>query len=185
MKEVSIVGASVNSTQTGTVVQINSSIAQGDTIADRTGNKITSRSVDVLYSYVSGASNSSGAATVALVWDATPNGTAPAFATIFDTTTSFAGQALLNSTIYRDRFKVIWIDFLPDICVSEDGWVNHKRHYVQFRPDKHKEMMNVRYASVSGVVPTTGALYLCFGDTKSTTNTAQISYRIKYKYTDS
>lgn len=184
LKEVYTVAFATGTTTTGAVVSLNNNIAQGDTIGSRTGNRLTTRDIDVLYSYLSGSANSGGVAQVALVYDSQPNAVAPNYSDIWNVTTTGAGQALKNTAANNDRFKIFWVDFLPDICVSEDGYITHKRHYLRLHMEKHKKFMDVRYNTTSAALPITGAWYLTFGDTQSVGATANISYRVKYRFTD-
>lgn len=184
LKEIYTVAIATASNQTGTLVPLNNAIAQGDTISARTGNRITTREIDILYGYVGGAGNSSGLSQVALVYDAQPNAATPVYSDVFATTTTNAGMALKNTANNNDRFKIFWIDFLPDICVSEDGYQLHRRHYLRLNLEKHKKYMDVRYNTTAAAQPVTGAWYLAYGDTQSNAGTATITYRCKYRFTD-
>lgn len=180
-----------NSTTTGTVVQLNSNIAQGDDVTNRTGRQISTLYVDVQYAYFSqvALATVNFGAQVALVYDGQPDGAAPAYSTIFDANGGTAGMSFKDTANNKERFKIFWMDELPTDNGSADPttYMQRKRHFVDLRKNPSlsgKDYSVTRFGGTGAVVPTIGAWYLCFGDSTNSTTTAKIMYIVKYCYTD-
>lgn len=183
-KELYTSSASTNVTTTGTVVPINN-IAQGDDINNRTGKSIKTKQIDIQYRVISNTTNALGVSQVALVYDSQPNGTAPTYSAIFDITNINAGMAFRNTANFADRFKIFWIDQLPETetdDVSLSGYVHRGRKFIKVRMDDPRA--EVRYGGTTAAVPNSGAWYLAFGDGVNTTTNCSIQYACKYQFTD-
>lgn len=183
MKENNSFASNTVSTTSGTVVVLNF-IGEGDDANNRNGRKITTRAIDVKYRYLSTSANALSSAQVALVYDATPAASVATYATIFDTSSASAGISFKNTLNNKDRFKVFWMDELPESNGSDstNGYTHRKRHYTSL---KHFEaFQRTGYGATAASTPNTGGWYLCFGDTLNTTSQALITYNVKYQYTD-
>lgn len=118
--------SSENVTTAGTVVHV-TAIAQGDTIATRTGDQINVRSIDIRGSLdiPSGATPTAfGYYRVALVQDKQQVAdTAPTAAAIF---TSTAPEFLLPNVAALDRFKIIYLSqlFDPRMMVADTDFTS-------------------------------------------------------------
>lgn len=181
IKEVTTSASTQSSTTSGTVVNLNS-IAEGDDYNNRTGRKIRTVAIDVMYKYAV-SSATAASAQVALVYDAQPNGSTPTYNTIFDLALN-AGMAFKNTFTNGDRFKVLWMSQLPESDSSDatNGWIHRRRRYVSGK--KIEKISEVRYGGTTAVTPTTGAWYLCYGDTLNAAATSTITYVCKYQYID-
>lgn len=175
--------ASAASTTSGTVVVLNS-IAEGDEYNQRTGRKIVTKDIDIMYRYYSAAANGPGSGQVCLVYDRQPDGATPSYGTIFDTNNSLnAGLVFRNTIGYAERFKIYKFDQLPESRGSADptnGWLDRVRHFVVPK-DEHRV---TRYGLSTASTPNTGAWYFTYADTANSTTNATINYGIKYRYTD-
>ena len=162
-------------TTTGTLTNL-LNIAQGDTFADRQGNAIHTRYVDVNLQVFNPAMDSSfDSVLIALIHDKQPNATLPAFGDVYDlANTDQASNAFKNYQVYADRFTICWEKRLPN---STEGsiQVNAAQAYTKIRmfykcPPK---MTETRYAGAAAGVPVSGAYYLGFV-CGSVTTTAQL-----------
>lgn len=181
IKEITNYASGTASTTSGTVVCINQ-IAEGDDYNNRTGRKIQTVGIDVMYAYKT-SSGSLSTAQVALVYDSQPDGTTATYNTIFDLAYN-AGMAFKNTFTNGERFKIFWMTQLPESDSSDSGtgWLHRKRRFISTKQiGKHGD---VKFPGTTAAVPQTGAWYLCFGDQYNTTTTSQISYVVKYQFTD-
>lgn len=160
-------------------------IAEGDDDNQRNGRNIQPKAcyVDYYISMTAAAAEDTGF--VALVWDKQPNGGAATFLNVFDTSAANPGQALRNTTSFKDRFQVLWLEpFVRQSCQS--GSLGNSsncrgRKYYSF-PTTWK----CEYGSTAASVPTTGALYVMMGSKNNTGTTASatITYNARFSYTD-
>jgi len=173
------------STTSGTVVCINQ-IAEGDDYNGRTGRRINTHDIDIMYTYSNTSTSVNSGYQVALVYDSQPDGTSATYSQIFESVNSSpAGMSFKNTTNWNKRFKIYWMDTGPAQAVAPAGtsayYLEKKRHYTK---PKNQEDADVRYGGTTAVTPNRGAWYLCFGDETNVATNATIRYIVKYRYTD-
>jgi len=186
IKELSTYATAQASTTTGTVVCINQ-IAEGDDYNGRTGRRIATHDIDIMYTYSSSGSAVTSGYQVALVYDGDANGTAATYSQIFEAVgASPAGMGFKNTVNWNKRFRVYWMDCGPKQALApatNNGafYLEKQRHYIKPKNDEEK---NVRYGNTTAVTPNKGAWYLVFGDETNTATLSSIRYLVKYRYTD-
>lgn len=176
--------AAINDLTTGGQVVLLNYIAEGDDLGNRRGRRITSRAIDVNFMYKSNAANTAAGAVamVALVYDSQPNGSSATIGSIFDNTQSQPiPMCFKNTAVYKDRFKICWIRYLPEGEIDQtDGYTKHFRQYYKVPSN----IADVRYGGTAASTPNTGAWYLVCCDSVNSTTNAKYSYNVKYQYTD-
>lgn len=161
-----------------------SDIAQGDNYLNRNGNLVQSKYLQ--YSY---ACNQAGGTLpiifkMALVLDRQPNGTAPTFAQIFDTSVAPLVFTMKNIAAFQERFKILKEDV--GSCTSQYGGDAQQsvfRGYIDLTKLKAEDQL-VRWGGTIATSPNTNGLYLAIVSNTVTANEATFRGCFRYVFNE-
>lgn len=137
-------------------------VGEGDDDYQRNGRNIQPKAVVIDYYITLLSANIEDTGFVALIWDKQPNGGAATFANIYDTSAASPGLALRNTSSFKDRFVVLWMEPFVRQNNQSTAFGNFQnirnRKYYSF-PDNWR----CEYGATAASVPTTGAVYIVMG----------------------
>lgn len=171
---------------TGGYIQVLNNITEGTDYTQRIGRHISPRNIQVDYQILN-PSSQMDYGQVALVWDKSPDGGAATFNQIFDITSANPGNAFKNTSLYKDRFRILWVDRfqLQSEATSVLGNFESTRHSKFYKlPSK---FYKCEYLSSGSSVPATGALYICMGsflNGNGGLNGATLTANCRFTFTD-
>lgn len=172
----------------GYVISLNI-IGEGDDYNQRNGRRIFAQYIeyDLFFTYGSAASSATpqyNAATWHLVYDRQPNGAAATYTDIFDTSTiTLPAYSFKNIKGNQDRFRILksWAG-----TVGYQGNTDTSQRVRGFLPLSNlpNRGAHITYGSGGVVLPTTGAVYLCYCTDNSTLNVISFYGGVRFVYTD-
>lgn len=162
-KEITFQVGSTGASLAGNVIDLLGQIGAGGDIDNREGRHIRMKYVDLILAAFN--TTSQECFQVSIVLDRQPNGAAPNYNQIFDTSVMNAGLCMNDTASNRKRFKVLWVQ---NYSFSPNGTNSiHIRKRVPV-PDIYQD---VEYQSSATGTPNSNAVYLCYGTTIDNTNT--------------
>lgn len=168
-------------------------VPEGTDYNQRVGRHISSKYFYVDY-YVNPPAGAAGTAVsdtglISLVWDRQSDAVGVSYSTIFDTTSASPGQALKLNAQYKDRFTILWTEMFV-VQSLQAGALSGSGNFIDVRKRKFTKLTGGKekceFGASGAAVPTTGALYLCFGTENNTigTGSASVNYNYRYAYSD-
>jgi len=154
-------------------------IAEGSGPFARIGRRVEGLRLVIDYSVAPPTGSTLDWGTINVVYDKQPNGSLPAFATIFDVTSVLPYTAGLNIAQWRDRFISLKRMALPAISIGSCSEPRTRgRITISLR-----RMRETQYGSSSAAVPDTGAIYLAIASANNTAATiSSMAFTITTRY---
>ena len=178
-------GLSVTSLTSTPQVFALSDIAQGDNYTQRNGNLVQSKYLQYEYSCNQVAGTLPINFKMALVLDRQPNGTAPTFAQVFDTSVSQLVFTMKNIAAFQERFKILKEDIgIATSSVGGDGGQSCYKGYIDLSKLKQPDQVT-RWNGTTATSPNTNGYYLLIVSTTVTVNECQFRGAFRYVFNES
>lgn len=178
-------GSQADTTATGVIVPLNN-IAEGNDFNQRDGRKVRNKYVEadvvMAISTAQAVAGTTRIGTWHLVLDRQPNGTAPTFGQIFDTTICEPWQAYKNVQQFAQRFKILKTERFV-IGTAEAGQTYRLNAFINMMNLSDVDQIT-HWPGSTGVVPNTNALYLVYVSDETAGSQCVISWATRVVYVD-
>jgi len=161
-----------------------SDIAQGDNYTQRNGNLVQSKYLQYEYSCNQVAGTLPINFKMALVLDRQPNGTAPTFAQVFDTSVSQLVFTMKNIAAFQERFKILKEDIgVATSTTGGDAGQSCYKGYIDLSKLKQADQVT-RWNGTTATSPNTNGYYLLIVSTTVTVNECQFRGAFRYVFNE-
>jgi len=159
-------------------------IAQGDNYTNRNGNLVQSKYLQYEYSCNQAGGTLPINYKMALVLDRQPNGTAPTFAQVFDTSVAALVFTMKNIAAFQDRFKILKEDI--GVCTGAyggDATQSVHKGFIDLSKLKESDQL-VRWGGTIATSPNTNGIYLLIVTNTVTTNEATFRGSFRFVFNE-
>lgn len=158
-------------------------IAQGDNYFNRNGNLVQTK-----YLQYKMTCNQVGGTTpiifkAAIVLDRQPNGVAPTFAQVFDTSVSLLPWTMKNKAAFDERFVILREQFGLCTAQGSDGAEGVAEGCIKFGGMKTSDQI-IRWNGSAAASPNTNGIYLLIVAQTATVNIVQFTGQFRYLFNE-